>query len=89
MNEDENRRRTDPLLIEVHGMLKEHIAHFSDHMASDAKGFKDLGDRLQPVEELNRFIRVLLTIGKALLAVGGMGGVAAGAHMLMSWGKHA
>lgn len=84
---DDDRRRTDPLLIEVHGMLKSHIAKFEDHLDQDNTRHDEVKKRLEPVEELNNFVRVLLKVGGAILAIGGMGGVVAAGHALLSAGN--
>lgn len=70
-----DRRSSDPLLIEVHGMLKTYIAHFDDHVEADRVVQKDLADRLKPVEDLNTFLRTAMKIGAGVVALGGVGGV--------------
>lgn len=85
-SERRDRRAGDVMLIEIHGMVKELNAHFTDHVEADKVAQKDLSERLRPVEELNTVARAILKIGGAAVALCGVGGVIAGikvaiAHM--------
>ena len=84
--ENEYHRASDRTILEIHGMLQSHLAHYEEHVRKDDERHEAIDRRLQPVEELNQFTRVLIKIGGVLLAVGGMGGVVAAARSLISWG---
>lgn len=77
MSDNYERRGTDGLLVDMHGMLKAHIAHFEDHIQKDEENHQMLLKRLEPIEELNNFARVLLKVGAAVVALGGIGGITA------------
>lgn len=86
MSDDQDYRRlSDRTILEIHGMLQSHLAHYEEHVRQDNERHEVLERRLQPVEELNQFTRVLIKIGGVLLAISGMGGVIAAGRTLLSW----
>lgn len=69
------RRSSDPLLVEVHGMMSKLTAHFEDHVKSDESNQARTDKRLEPVEEFFTFAKTAMKIGATIVALGGVGGV--------------
>lgn len=84
MSDGRERRSTDPLIIEMYGMVKgmdekmdATYRDLKEHMRKDEELFMEQGNRLKPVEELNTFFRVGWKIAALIFALGGLGGVGA------------
>lgn len=67
---EENRRSTDRIVMEMHGMLQRLDQKMDDtqkwfksaheaHLESDRGNFKALNDRLEPIDDAFKFIKVL------------------------------
>jgi len=71
MTEGERRRGTDPLIIEMHGMLSTLVARFDDHVKDDEKAYAKLEkvttERLPPLEEFHGSMK---TAGKVFAVAG-------------------
>jgi hypothetical protein len=86
MNDDDRRRATDPLIVEMHGMLTALVQKMDDHIREDEKAHAKLDDldrRFDPVESFHGSMK---TAGKVAAVVGtpALLGVGAG---LWAWLK--
>lgn len=66
----ESRRAVDPLIVEMHGMLKTVVQKLDDHIEVDEQAHQRLekvDERLRPVEDL---LRTAKSIAKPLALIG-------------------
>ena len=84
MTENRERRATDPLIIEIHGMVQrmdqkmdDTYRDLTEHIKKDEKFQEAQEERLKPLEQLHAFFSVGWKIAALIFALGGVGGVAA------------